>query len=60
MTNLRPTRKIQLTLPEEVTIQIDEEIETFSTRSNWFLRVALEELKRRKGNETKKIIELNI
>lgn len=57
----KSTKKIQLTFPEEIVIQIDKEIaKNFSTRSNWFLKLALEELKRKKGNEMRKIIELDV
>ena len=52
--------KIQLTLPEEVVQKIDVEIaNSFSTRSGWFLKIALEELKRKEQN-VKKIIDLDI
>lgn len=56
----KKTIKVQLTLPEEVIKKIDEEISTsFSTRSGWFLKIALEELKRKEQN-VRKIIELDI
>jgi metal-responsive CopG/Arc/MetJ family transcriptional regulator len=56
----KQTRKVQLTLPEEIMERIDKDIlETFSTRSGWFLKLAIEELKRKESN-IKKVIELDI
>ena len=56
----KKTIKVQLTLPEEVVKKIDNGIaESFSTRSGWFLKIALEEFKRAEKN-VKKIIELDI
>jgi metal-responsive CopG/Arc/MetJ family transcriptional regulator len=56
----RPTKKVQITLPEEILEKIDRDIsETFSTRSGWFLKLAAEELKR-KENNIKKVIDLDI
>lgn len=56
----KKTTKIQLTLPEEVVKKIDEEIaSSFSSRSGWFLKIALEEFKR-KEQHVKKIIDLDI
>jgi metal-responsive CopG/Arc/MetJ family transcriptional regulator len=52
--------KIQLSLPEEIVKKIDKDVsETFSTRSGWFLKLAIEELKRKESN-IKKVIDLNI
>jgi metal-responsive CopG/Arc/MetJ family transcriptional regulator len=56
----KKTIKVQLTLPEEVLKKIDEDIaSSFSTRSGWFLKIALEALKRKEQN-VKKIIDLDI
>jgi metal-responsive CopG/Arc/MetJ family transcriptional regulator len=56
----KKTIKVQLTLPEEIVTKIDKEIAiSFSTRSGWFLKIALEELKRSEQN-VKKVIDLDI
>jgi metal-responsive CopG/Arc/MetJ family transcriptional regulator len=56
----KKTIKVQLTLPEEVMNRVDKEIaRSFSTRSGWFLKIALEELKRIERN-VKKVIDLDI
>lgn len=57
-----PKERIQITLPKEILEKIDKQIvESFSTRSKWFLKVALAELQRKeREGKPKKVIELDI
>lgn len=52
--------RVQLSVPKEIMDEIDKEIsETYSTRTAWLLKAAINELKRKKQN-IKKVIDLDI
>lgn len=52
--------KLQITLPKEILETIDEELKRiFMSRSQWFLKLATEELQKKK-KDVKKTLELKL